>query len=85
MTINNGVGLAPWIVSSPPRLGDFKPLVANHLVGRPIDFVRAQTVDVPAYAGAQFVIEAEIPPGVREPEAPFAEVTGYYGQPTGAG
>ncbi|MDE1950580.1 MAG: UbiD family decarboxylase, partial [Burkholderiales bacterium] len=80
VTINNGVGLAPWIVSSLPRLGDFKPYVANHLVGRPIEFVRAQSVDVPAYADAQFVIEAEILPGVREPEAPFAEVTGYYGQ-----
>ncbi|MBS0447608.1 MAG: UbiD family decarboxylase [Proteobacteria bacterium] len=80
VTINNGVGLAPWIVSSLPRLGDYKPYVANHLVGRPIDFMRAQTVDVPAYADAQFVIEAEILPGVREPEAPFAEVTGYYGQ-----
>jgi 2,5-furandicarboxylate decarboxylase 1 len=49
-------------------------------VNRPIDFVRAQTVDVSAYADAQFVIEAEILPGVRGTEAPFAEVTGYYGQ-----
>ncbi len=81
VTINNGVGLAPWIVSTLPRLGDFKPYVAHHLVERPIDFVRAQTVDVPAYADAQFVIEAEILPGVRENEAPFAEVTGYYGEP----
>lgn len=80
VTINIGVGLAPWIVASLPRLGDFKPYVANHLVGRTIDFVQAQSVDVPAYADAQFVIEAEILPGVRETEAPFAEVTGYYGQ-----
>ena len=80
VTINNGLGLAPWIVSTLPRLGDFKPFIAHHLIGRPIDFVRAQTVDVPAYADAQFVIEAEILPGVRETEAPFAEVTGYYGQ-----
>jgi 2,5-furandicarboxylate decarboxylase 1 len=79
VTINNGVGLAPWIVSTLPRLGDNKHLIAHHVVGRPIDFVRAQTVDVPAYAGAQFVIEAEILPGVREDEAPFAEVTGLYG------
>jgi 2,5-furandicarboxylate decarboxylase 1 len=79
VTINNGIGLAPWIVSTLPRLGDGKPTIAHHLVGQPIDFVRAQTVDVPAYADAQFVIEAEILPGVRETEAPFAEVTGYYG------
>ena len=37
-------------------------------------------MDVPAFADAQFVIEAEILPNVREPEGPFAEVTGYYGQ-----
>lgn len=79
VTINNGVGLAPWIVSTLPRLGDNKHHVAHHVVGRPIDLVRAQTVDVPAYADAQFVIEAEILPGVREDEAPFAEVTGLYG------
>jgi len=79
VTINNGIGLAPWIVSTLPRLGDWKPFIAHHLVGQPIDFVRAQTVDVPAYADAQFVIEAEVLPGVRETEAPFAEVTGYYG------
>ena len=78
VTINNGVGLAPWIVSSLPRLGDGKHQVAHHLTGRGIDFVQGQTVDVPAYAAAQFVIEAEILPGVREPEGPFAEVTGYY-------
>lgn len=78
VTINNGVGLAPWIVSSLPRLGDNKHTIAHHLAGRPVDLMRAQTVDVPAYADAQFVIEAEILPGVREAEGPFAEVTGYY-------
>lgn len=79
VTINNGVGLAPWIVASLPRLGDGKPTVANHLAGQPIHWMKAQTLDVPAYADAQFVIEAEILPGVREWEGPFAEVTGYYG------
>ena len=29
-------------------------------------------MDVPAYADAQFAIEAEILPHVREPEGPFA-------------
>lgn len=80
VTINNGIGIAPWIVSTLPRLGDYKYAIAHHLIGRPIDMMRAQTVDVPAYAEAQFVIEAEILPGVRETEAPFAEVTGYYGE-----
>lgn len=79
VTISNGMGLAPWIVSTLPRLGDGKPAIAHHMIGRPVDLMQAQTSDVPAYAAAQFVIEAEILPGVRELEAPFAEVTGYYG------
>ena len=79
VTISNGMGLAPWIVSTLPRLGDGKNAIAHHLIGRPVDLMQAQTGDVPAYADAQFVIEAEILPGVREFEAPFAEVTGYYG------
>jgi 2,5-furandicarboxylate decarboxylase 1 len=36
-------------------------------------------VDVPAFANSQFVIEAEVLPGVREEEGPFGEVTGFYG------
>ena len=80
VTINNGIGLAPWLVSAIPRQGDGKYRIAHHILGRPIHFVKAQTVDVPAYADAQFVIEAEILPHVREEEGPFAEVTGYYAQ-----
>ena len=78
VTINNGVGLAPWLASIIPGQGDGKYAIANHMVGRPINFIKAQTVDVPAYADAQFVIEAEILPNIREKEGPFAEVTGYY-------
>jgi 2,5-furandicarboxylate decarboxylase 1 len=31
-----------------------------------------------AFANAQFVIEGKILPEIREPEGPYAEVTGYY-------
>jgi len=78
VTINNGVGLAPWLASAIPGQGDGKNGIANQMVGRSIPFIQAQTVDVPAYADAQFVIEAEILPNIREKEGPFAEVTGYY-------
>ena len=78
VTINNGIGLVPWLVSSIQKQGDGKYGIANHIVGRPIHFMKAQRVDVPAYADAQFVIEAEILPNTREMEGPFAEVTGYY-------
>jgi 2,5-furandicarboxylate decarboxylase 1 len=78
VTINNGIGLAPWLASIIPAQGDGKYTIANHIIGRPINFIKAQTVDVPAYADAQFVMEAEILPNVREKEGPFGEVTGYY-------
>jgi len=80
VTINNGVGLAPWLVSSVPGTGPGKATIASHIIGKPINWIKAQTVDVPAFADAQFVIEAEILPNVREAEGPFAEVTGYYAQ-----
>ena len=81
VTISNGIGLAPWFVSVIPRQGDGKHDIAAHLLNTPINLLQAQTVDVPAYADAQFVIEAEILPNVREAEGPFAEVTGYYASP----
>ena len=79
VTLCNGVGLATWFAAALPRLGDRKLSVAHHLIGQPIDMVRAQTSDVPALACSQFVIEAEILPGLREDEGPFGEVTGLYG------
>ena len=79
VTINNGIGILPWLVSSIPGQGDGKYGIANHIIRRPIHFIKAQTSDVPAYADAQFVIEAEILPHIRESEGPFGEITGYYG------
>jgi len=78
VTINNGIGLAPWLVSVIPKQGDGKHEIGNQIINAPINLIHAQTVGVPAYADAQFVIEAEILPDIREPEGPFAEVTGYY-------
>lgn len=78
VTINNGVGLAPWLASAISKTGPGKATIANHIVGRPIDFIKAQTVSVPAFADAQFVIEGEILPNVREPMGPFAESIGCY-------
>lgn len=79
VSICNGTGLATWFAAALPRLGDNKHHVAQHLLGRPLDMVRGQTVNVPAFANSQFVIEAEVLPGLREPEGPFGEVTGFYG------
>jgi 2,5-furandicarboxylate decarboxylase 1 len=79
VSICNGTGLATWFAAALPRLGDNKHHVAQHLLGRPLDMVRGRTVEVPAFANSQFVIEAEVLPGLREPEGPFGEVTGFYG------
>ncbi len=51
--------------------------VAGGFMGRPLDLVRGVTVPVEAPAYAEFVIEGQILCGVREPEGPFAEFTGY--------
>lgn len=81
VTLNNGVGIAPWIASNINGVGAGKATIASHVVGRPIDFIKSQKVSVPAFADAQFVIEAEFfPPEVTEPEGPFGEVAGYYGE-----
>jgi 2,5-furandicarboxylate decarboxylase 1 len=52
--------------------------IASQVLGEPARLIRARTVGVEGLANAQFVIEGRILPGVREPEGPYAEVTGYY-------
>ena len=51
--------------------------VIGGLLQEPLEVVRGETVDIPVPARAEIVIEGEIPPGVREPEGPFSEFTGY--------
>lgn len=51
--------------------------VAGGFLGEPLGMVAGVTVPVEAPAEAEFVIEGKILPGVREPEGPFAEFTGY--------
>jgi 2,5-furandicarboxylate decarboxylase 1 len=51
--------------------------VAGGFFGEPLEIVRGLTVAVEAPAEAEIVLEGHILPGVREPEGPFAEFTGY--------
>jgi 2,5-furandicarboxylate decarboxylase 1 len=53
--------------------------VAGALLQEPVDLVRCETIDLDAPALAEIVLECEMPPGIREPEGPFSEFTGYYG------
>jgi len=48
------------------------------LASRPIEMVRCITSDLEVPAHAEFVLEGEILPGLRENEGPFGESSGYY-------
>jgi UbiD family decarboxylase len=51
--------------------------VAGGFLGEPLEIVPGVTVPVEVPAAAEIVLEGKIPPGLREPEGPFAEFTGY--------
>jgi len=53
--------------------------VAGGLRGAPLEIVTCETNDLEVPAHAEIVIEGFVPPGVREPEGPFGEYTGYMG------
>ena len=53
--------------------------VAGALRGEPLPVVKCETSDLEVPANAEIVIEGVVPPGVREPEGPFGEYTGYMG------
>ena len=53
--------------------------LAGAMRGRPMEVARCITNDIMVPAHAEFVIEGEVLPGVREEEGPLAEFTGHYG------
>ncbi len=60
----------------PPDVGKFA--VVGGLLGEPLEVAPCATIDLHVPAAAEIVIEGEILPGVREPEGPFGEFTGYF-------
>jgi 2,5-furandicarboxylate decarboxylase 1 len=48
------------------------------LRGRPVELVKGETVDIEVPRYAEFVMEGQILPGVRETEGPFGESGGAY-------
>jgi UbiD family decarboxylase len=60
----------------PPDVGKFE--VIGGLFGEPMQVAPCLTADLNVPATAEIVIEGEILPGVREPEGPFGEFTGYF-------
>jgi UbiD family decarboxylase len=60
----------------PPDVGKFE--VVGGLLGAPLEVAPCATMNLEVPAAAEIVIEGEILPGVREPEGPFGEFTGYF-------
>jgi 2,5-furandicarboxylate decarboxylase 1 len=74
------LGLHPLVsmgsVAYPPAdVGKFE--VVGGLLGEPLQVAPCATIDLHVPASAEIVIEGEILPGLREPEGPFGEFTGY--------
>jgi len=63
---------------APPGVSEMA--VAGGLHGSPVPFVQCRTVDVPAIADAEIVLEGELLPiGWTQDEGPFGEFAGMYG------
>lgn len=82
VTINNGVGPAVHFASIVPQslagIDRDELGIASHFVGEPLQLLQSEAIAVEGIADAQFILEAELLPEAREPEGPFAEMTGYY-------
>lgn len=53
--------------------------VAGGVLGRPVELVKATSIDLLVPADAEIVIEGEIYPGETDLEGPFGEFAGYMG------
>jgi 4-hydroxy-3-polyprenylbenzoate decarboxylase len=60
----------------PKHIDEF--MLAGFLRGRPVELVKARTVDLEVPARAEIVIEGYIERGSLVPEGPFGDHTGYY-------
>ena len=56
--------------------------VAGGLMGRPLEVVQCETVDLQVPATAEIILEGLIYPEQLEPEGPFGEASGYMGPRT---
>lgn len=84
LTVSNGIDFPVLMAGAAPASAapmDMDELgIASQLRGEPVDLLESQTVAVEGIANAQFIIEGKILPDIREPEGPYAEVTGYYAE-----
>jgi 2,5-furandicarboxylate decarboxylase 1 len=64
---------------SGPHVGYDELALGAGVLGEPLEMVKCETIDLEVPAHAEIVIEGLVPPGVREPEGPFGEFTGFQG------
>ncbi len=67
--------MGSMVYAYPPHVRKFE--IIGGLFGEPYRLVRRGPAELEIPAGAEIVIEGEILAGVREPEGPFGEFTGY--------
>jgi UbiD family decarboxylase len=67
--------MGSMVYAYPPKVRKFE--IIGGLFGEPYRLARCGVADLEVPAGAEIVIEGEILAGVREPEGPFSEFTGY--------
>lgn len=76
------IGVSPAILLaaiSPIPIPVYNKLeIAGGLQGKPVEVVKAKTIEIEVPANAMFVIEGEISPGVKEVDGPFGESLGFY-------
>jgi 2,5-furandicarboxylate decarboxylase 1 len=83
LPISVSIGVHPIEILSaaykaPPGVSEMA--IAGGLHGAPVPLARCRTVDVPAIADAEIVLEGELLPiGWTEDEGPFGEFAGMYG------
>ena len=76
------IGCDPVIyIAAGLRTDDDETCYAGALRGEPIKWVKSVTNDIYVPAEAEFVIEGEIQPYLREEEGPLGEFTGHYSEP----
>jgi 4-hydroxy-3-polyprenylbenzoate decarboxylase len=81
MDVAIALGLDPvtaYTASAPLPKHIDELMLAGFLRGRPVELVRARTVDLEVPARAEIVIEGHIVRGELRDEGPFGDHTGYY-------
>jgi 4-hydroxy-3-polyprenylbenzoate decarboxylase len=64
------------IVPAPPDVEEY--LIAGFLRGKPVELVKAETVDLEVPAHAEYILEGYVNLGELRTEGPFGDHTGFY-------